>query len=60
MQSPEPKPTVKTKFVDFWVDNSKAESFFLDLMRPNFNVCIDDNPDILFFSRFGDRHRSYS
>ncbi len=53
--------TLKVKFVDFWVDIDKPErNFFYDALSENYRVEFSDDPDIVFYSCFGEEHLKYT
>ncbi len=52
---------IKIKFVDFWVDfNRKSDNYFVDLLSLYYDIQISDDPDILFYSCFGNEHLKYN
>src|SRR3989339_623695 len=47
------KKTIKVDFRDFWPCFSKKDNFFIDLLKKDYNVIIDEkNPKFVFFSVF--------
>src|SRR3989339_657427 len=47
------KKTIKVDFRDFWPCFSKKDNFFMDLLKKDYNVIIDEkNPKFVFFSVF--------
>jgi len=53
------RPAVSFNFVDFWPNFSAENSPFFELLRSSFSVTLSDSPDIVVYSVFGERHRSY-
>lgn len=51
------KERIKVKYVDFW--GEITSEYFLDILKTRYNVEISDDPDLLFFSVFGDEHWRY-
>lgn len=52
---------LKIFFVDFWSDFDFNDNLFINPLREDYEVEIDsDNPDILFFSVFGNKHNFYN
>ena len=50
---------LKTAFVDFWPE-WKDEDFISPILGKNYNLIIDEkNPDIVFYSIFGNNHTKY-
>lgn len=58
------KPTLKINFTDMWgYDNfifNPRDNYFTDLLSLKYDVVIDDNPDVLFYSVFGNSNRNYN
>lgn len=51
---------LKVNFVDFWDNFHKTDNYFFNLLSTKYKVIIDEeNPDFLFFSIFGNQHKSY-
>lgn len=50
---------IKINFVDFWPDLNNENNFFLQLLSKHYEVEIHDDPDILFYSKFGFEHLKY-
>ena len=47
------KKTIKVDFRYFWPCFSKKDNFFIDLLKKDYNVIIDEkNPKFVFFSVF--------
>lgn len=54
------KPTIKVNFEDFWPGYDKTNNYFYNLLIQNYKVVIDEeNPEILFYSRFGIKYLKY-
>lgn len=51
--------TVKINFSDFWSDFDIKNNPFWNLMSKRYNLIISDEPDILFYSSFGNKHMRY-
>ncbi|MCL9805113.1 glycosyltransferase family 10 [Flavobacterium amniphilum] len=52
--------TVKVNFVDFWSDFDKTNNYFYNLLIRKYNVIIEEeNPDLIFFSCFGQKYLKY-
>lgn len=51
---------IKLFFVDFWPDFNPANNFFYNLLSEYYEVELSPEPDILFFSVFGNRHRTFT
>lgn len=56
--------TLKVFFEDMWgydqYQFNPYDNYFVNLLRYNFNVIIDPNPDLLIFSVFGFNNRKYN
>jgi hypothetical protein len=50
---------IKIDFSDFWGGFDKTDNYFYNLLKEEFEVEISNNPDVLFFSVFGNQHQSY-
>ena len=51
---------IKVKFVDFWrTFNHKSLFLFDKFLTQNYNICISEEPDFLFYSVFGEEHHKY-
>jgi succinate dehydrogenase flavin-adding protein (antitoxin of CptAB toxin-antitoxin module) len=50
---------LKINFTDFWSGFNKTDNFFWNLLNQHYDLEISENPDVLFFSVFGDRYKSY-
>ena len=53
------KNKIKIDFSDFWGGFDKTDNYFYNLLKEEFEVEISNNPDVLFFSVFGNQHQSY-
>lgn len=52
--------TIKIAFVDFWPE-WQDENFITPILQKSYNVIIDqNNPDVLFYSIFGNSHVKYT
>jgi alpha(1,3/1,4) fucosyltransferase len=49
---------IKINFCDFW-PGFEANNLLLRFLEKHFDVCIDDNPDYLFFSVYGNSHLKF-
>lgn len=49
---------IKINFTDFWPGFSE-NNLFLKFMEKHFSVIVDDKPDYLFYSVYGNRHLNY-
>lgn len=52
--------TIKINFTSFWPDFDPTNNIFINILKKRYIVEISDNPDILFFSCFGGRHRKHN
>ncbi|MEM1167814.1 MAG: tetratricopeptide repeat protein [Cyanobacteria bacterium P01_H01_bin.35] len=51
---------IKINFVDFWRTFKYKNSFlFSKFLTKNYNICISDEPEFLFYSVFGEEHHKY-
>jgi len=50
---------LKIDFSDFWPGFIKDNNYFFNLLSLKYNVTINDNPDVLFFSSYGDSYLNY-
>ncbi|MEO6231193.1 MAG: glycosyltransferase family 10 [Ferruginibacter sp.] len=55
-----PTATIKINFTDFWEDFDKTDNFFFNLLSQSFNVEITEQPEILFYSCYGNSYRQYN
>lgn len=54
------KPTIRVNFEDFWAGFDKNNNYFYNLLIQKYIVLIDEeNPEILFYSRFGIKYLKY-
>ena len=53
------KKKIKIEFTDWWLGFDKTDNYFYNLLKEEFEVEISNNPDVLFFSVFGNQHQSY-
>ncbi len=53
------KRKIKIDFSDFWGGFDKTNNYFYNLLKEEFDVEISNNPDVLFFSVFGNQHQNY-
>ncbi len=53
------KPIIYIKFVDFWPNFDIHSNFFLEVLSENHTVIINDNPDFIIYSSFGDEFLKY-
>ena len=54
------KQRIKIYFTDFWNTFKIEDNFFIDLLKDDYDVIIDDvNPDFLFYSNFGINYHKY-
>ena len=53
------KNKIKIDFSDFWGGFDKTDNYFYNLLKEEFDIEISNNPDVLFFSVFGNQHQSY-
>lgn len=51
---------IKVYFVDFWSDFDKTNNYFYNLLIQKYKVKIDKNPDLLFYSCFGEEYLTYN
>jgi hypothetical protein len=53
--------SIKIFFSDFWSNFNPKNNLFYNLLSSKYNVIIDSvNPDLLFFSIFGDKHINFN
>jgi hypothetical protein len=50
---------LKINFVDFWPNYEKTDNYFYNLLKSNYDLVIDENPDVLFYSSFGQDYLKY-
>lgn len=53
------KKKIKIHFVDFWPGFYPETSIFYEILGGSDHLEISDNPEILFFSNFGNKHKEY-
>jgi hypothetical protein len=51
---------IKVNFVDFWSGFDKTNNYFYNLLIQKYKVIIDKNPDLLFYSCFGEEYLKYN
>jgi alpha(1,3/1,4) fucosyltransferase len=54
------KPSIKVNFIDFWPHFDLPNFMFYQLLNEKYNVLISDQPDILFYSVYGNKHCKYT
>lgn len=54
------KKKVKVNFTDFWNGFNKEDNFFWNIFSKKYELELSDNPDILFYSYFGNEYRRYN
>ncbi len=54
------KNTIKIDFVDFWPTLVKTDNYIYKLLCRIYNVEISSNPEVLFFSCYGQKHLQYN
>lgn len=52
--------TIYINFADFWSGFNVHDNFFMNLLKEQVNVVISNTPTYLFYSSYGDAHKSYS
>jgi hypothetical protein len=50
---------LKIDFTDFWPGFIKTDNFFYKLLGEKYKLVISDQPDILFYSVYGNKHVNY-
>jgi alpha(1,3/1,4) fucosyltransferase len=51
---------LRIKFVDFWTDMNRPEgNYFYDLLSQKYEVEFSDDPEILFYSTFGNKYLEF-
>jgi alpha(1,3/1,4) fucosyltransferase len=50
---------LKINFTDFWPNYDKKDNYFYNLLETNYDLVIDENPDLLFYSSFGHDYLNY-
>lgn len=51
---------IKINFTDFWPDLDKTNNYFYNLLSEQYNVIIDENPDLLFYSCYSSNYLNYN
>lgn len=51
---------IKVDFVDFWANFDKENNYFYNLLSKKYTIKIDENPDLLFYSCFGEVYLRYN
>ncbi|SDW71982.1 glycosyltransferase family 10 domain-containing protein [Flavobacterium degerlachei] len=51
---------IRVNFVDFWPGFKKENNYFYNLLVQEYDVIIDDEPDFLFYSCFGNEYIHYN
>lgn len=51
---------IKINFVDFWSGFDTTNNYFYNLLIQKYKVIIDKNPDLLFYSCFGEEYLKYN
>jgi hypothetical protein len=51
---------IKINFVDFWNGFDKTNNYFYNLLIRKYEVVIDENPQLLFYSCFGEDYLKYN
>jgi len=51
---------IKINFTDFWSGFDKTNNYFYNLLVQKYKVHIDKNPDLLFYSCFGEEYLNYN
>jgi hypothetical protein len=51
---------IKINFVDFWPGFDKTNNYFYNLLVQKYQVCIDENPDVLFYSCYNKEYLNYN
>ena len=50
---------LKINFTDFWPNYDKTDNYFYNLLSSHYDLVIDENPDLLFYSSFGHDYLKY-
>lgn len=50
---------LKINFTDFWPNYDKTDNYFYNLLKSDYKLVIDENPDLLFYSSFGHDYLKY-
>lgn len=51
---------IKINFVDFWANFDKENNYFYNLLAKRYTITIDENPELLFYSCFGNEYLKYN
>lgn len=51
---------IKINFVDFWPGFDKTNNYFYNLLIQQYTVCIDENPELLFYSCYNKEYLKYN
>lgn len=51
---------IKINFIDFWEGFNKVDNYFYNLLSTKYSVIIDDKPDIIIYSCFGEEYLKYN
>jgi len=51
---------IKIKFVDFWKSFNPSDNYFINTLKSQLDIELSDEPDILFFSFFGNEHFKFN
>jgi alpha(1,3/1,4) fucosyltransferase len=54
------KRKIKINFTDFWSGFNKEDNFFWNIFSKKYELELSDNPDILFYSYFGNEYRRFN
>ncbi len=54
------KPKITIDFTDFWSGFSKEDNIFTNSLSAAYDVVIGNNPDLLFYSCFSNKHLKYN
>lgn len=54
------RPRIKVKFVDFWADFNQPNFIFYKLLAKKYEVVDSEEPDLLFYSTFGNKNIKYA
>lgn len=50
---------IKINFFDFWPGFNKKNNYFYNLLSHKYNVIVDKNPELLFYSRYNSDYLKY-
>lgn len=50
---------LKINFIDFWEDFDKADNFFYNLLSQRYDIVIDEDPEVIFYSCYGQEYLRY-